>query len=175
VDVAARHVTVIGKGNKQRRVPLHDLAVAAVVAWCERARAATMSDSTPSAALFLNRRGRRLGPRDVARILERRSASGQVHPHSLRHTYATHLLEGGADLRIVQELLGHENLGNDPDLHARLQVSPAERPPGDPPERLSDRRRSAHRVAWSGSPTRGSTRCRARLFVRSPSGARRSR
>jgi integrase/recombinase XerC len=106
VDLRGRTVTVLGKGGKQRRVPVHDAAVAALAAWFENGR--DDMDGPPEAA-FVNRRGARLGPRDVRRILDRRSAS-PTHPHALRHTYATHLLDGGADLRVVQELLGHASL-----------------------------------------------------------------
>ena len=106
IDLRGRTVTVLGKGGKQRRVPVHDAAVAALRAWFEDGRDAMEG---PPEAAFVNRRGARLGPRDVRRILDRRSAS-PTHPHALRHTYATHLLDGGADLRVVQELLGHASL-----------------------------------------------------------------
>ncbi len=106
VDLRGRTVTVLGKGAKQRRVPVHDTAVAALRTWLEGGREEMAG---PPEAVFVNRRGSRLGPRDVRRILDRRAAA-PTHPHALRHTYATHLLDGGADLRVVQELLGHASL-----------------------------------------------------------------
>jgi site-specific recombinase XerD len=109
VDLARRSVLVWGKGAKQRQVPMSGPAAEAVEGWLTAGRPALVADGTPADALFLNRRGRRLTPRDTRRILDRRAPS-PTHPHALRHTYATHLLDGGADLRAVQELLGHADL-----------------------------------------------------------------
>jgi site-specific recombinase XerD len=106
VDLRARTVTVLGKGSKQRRLPIHEEAAAALRGWLEHGRDEMAG---PPEAVFVNQRRARLGPRDVRRILDRLAAS-PTHPHALRHTYATHLLDGGADLRVVQELLGHSSL-----------------------------------------------------------------
>ncbi len=102
-------VRVTGKGAKQRLVPVSEPSLRAVDAWLHRGRPLMIKGST--AHLFVNLRGVALGPRDVRRILDRR-AKAPVNPHALRHTYATHLLDGGADLREVQELLGHADLGS---------------------------------------------------------------
>ncbi len=112
LDLGRNLLTVLGKGAKVRRVPLGDPAAIAIERWTRDGRPFLESEETPRGAVFLNRRGRRLGPRDARRILERHPlADGQrLHPHALRHAYATHLLEGGADLRTVQELLGHADL-----------------------------------------------------------------
>jgi integrase/recombinase XerC len=109
IDVQDRIVTVWGKGGRQRRVPMHDLCAQAVTRWIERGRLHYCDGASPPEAVFLNRVGRRLGPRDVRRLLDRRSPV-PTHPHALRHSFATHLLDGGADLRVVQELLGHASL-----------------------------------------------------------------
>jgi integrase/recombinase XerC len=113
VDLRQRLVTVWGKGSRQRRVPVGEPAAKAVRAWLDRGRPAMAvypdPPESPTEALFLSRRGRPLGPRDVRRLLDRRATS-PTHPHALRHTFATHLLDGGADLRVVQELLGHASL-----------------------------------------------------------------
>lgn len=109
-----RSLRLFGKGRKERLVPLGEPAVDALVAYVRDGRP-QLADvaGPPEPALFLGARGRRLGPRSIRRVLEqagRRAGVGHVTPHTLRHSYATHLLEGGADLRTVQELLGHASL-----------------------------------------------------------------
>jgi site-specific recombinase XerD len=108
VDRQRRVVTVWGKGSKQRVVPASAPAVEAVERWL-RHRPDLVVDPPARGALFTGVRGGRLGVREVRRILDRRAVQ-PTHPHALRHTYATHLLDGGADLRVVQELLGHESV-----------------------------------------------------------------
>jgi site-specific recombinase XerD len=109
LDLDRRVVTVTGKGSKQRQVLIHERCAATLRAWLNGPRATLVASETPVGALFVNRRGNRLGPRDVRRLLDRRSPV-PTHPHALRHSFATHLLDGGADLRVVQELLGHASL-----------------------------------------------------------------
>lgn len=109
VVLGRSQLRVWGKGSKQRQVPMSESSVEAVAAWMAHGRPAMAGSESPADALFLNRRGHRLTPRDVRRILDRRAVS-PTHPHALRHTFATHLLDGGADLRAVQELLGHADL-----------------------------------------------------------------
>lgn len=106
IDLQRAAMTVWGKGSKERRVPLSEPAAMALDRWLVRRQEALID---PLEALFLNARGHRLTPRDVRRILDRRSPI-PTHPHALRHSFATHLLDGGADLRAVQELLGHANV-----------------------------------------------------------------
>jgi site-specific recombinase XerD len=107
VDVDRAVLTVWGKGAKERRVPLGQPGVEAVRAWLAIRHEAVPTDAGP--VVFANERGKQLTPRDVRRVIDRRSTT-PTHPHALRHTFATHLLDGGADLRSVQELLGHSDV-----------------------------------------------------------------
>lgn len=105
---------LVGKGDKERVVPLGSYAVEAVQGWLVRGRPAWATRGTPGAALLLNSRGGRLSRQSAWAVLQRagRRAGITEHlsPHSLRHSYATHLLDGGADVRVVQELLGHASV-----------------------------------------------------------------
>jgi integrase/recombinase XerC len=112
-DLGAGELRVIGKGNKERVVLLGLPAVAALRAYIENARPTFIGTATTN-AVFLNRFGGRLSVRSIDTIVRKAGhAAGidqTVTPHLLRHTFATHMLNGGADLRVVQELLGHENI-----------------------------------------------------------------
>ncbi len=125
LELDRHRIRVWGKGQKERVCPVSDAARDALLLWLEhrgpfiaggeseepskQGPARELSGSSSGDRVFVNLRGNPITPRDVRRIIDRRSL-GPTHPHALRHTFATHLLDGGADLRAVQELLGHADL-----------------------------------------------------------------
>jgi integrase/recombinase XerC/integrase/recombinase XerD len=113
VDFDAEQVRVLGKGDRERLIPLGEPAAAALGRYLQRGRPALLGDPLQP-ALFVSKSGRRLSTSDVRRRLRgwarRAGVGGGVHPHALRHSFATHLLDGGADLRAIQEMLGHRRL-----------------------------------------------------------------
>lgn len=105
---------LLGKGSKERVVPVGSFARAALEAWLVRARPLLSQNGGATPALLLNTRGKRLSRQSAWQVLrrhaERAGITTQISPHTLRHSFATHLLDGGADVRVVQELLGHANV-----------------------------------------------------------------
>lgn len=134
VDYSRNIVRLMGKGSKERMVPFGQPARDALDDWLRHGRNALVQEKTDS-AMFLNSRGSRVGVRQiyslVASLLET-TATGVAGPHSLRHSAATHLLDGGADLRAVQELLGHASLGTT-QIYTHVSI-----------ERLKDGYKNAH-------------------------------
>jgi integrase/recombinase XerC/integrase/recombinase XerD len=112
IDFDSEAVRIEGKGSKTRLVPVGEPALRALGRYLERARPALAENREP--ALFVSKSGRPLSTSDVRRRLRtwaaRAGLAGNVHPHALRHSFATHLLDGGADLRAIQELLGHASI-----------------------------------------------------------------
>ncbi len=115
VDLEARTARVLGKGRKERLVPFGAPAVRALRAWLDSRPALVSARTDPADALFLGARGTHLRVRQVQNVVRRYGAlgagRGDLHPHALRHSCATHLLDAGADLRGIQEMLGHASLG----------------------------------------------------------------
>ncbi len=115
IDYDGEQLRVEGKGRKTRFVPLGEVARAALAAYVEKGRKPLTAPAAPCDALFLSRSGRPLGTSDVRRRLRkwmRRAGIEAASPHALRHSFATHLLDGGADLRSIQELLGHASVSS---------------------------------------------------------------
>ena len=114
VDFTERVVRVLGKGDKERIVPIGRKALDAIEAYRQRLQKETGILAAENSPLFLNKNKGRLTARSIARILEKTAREcgilTPVSPHALRHTFATHMLDAGADLRVVQELLGHKSL-----------------------------------------------------------------
>ena len=113
LDTVQHTVRVLGKGNKERVVPIGEKAVAAVLKYRSAIPADKMEKADPE-PVFLNKNGTRLSTRSMARILDRLATRCGIpiplFPHAVRHSFATHMLDAGADLRVVQELLGHKSL-----------------------------------------------------------------
>ena len=114
LDIAGEALQVRGKGKKERIVPLGSHAIAAIVRYLELVRAEIKGEPVASRPLFVNKHGGRLSSRSVRRKLDKYlkqvGLDPSISPHTLRHSFATHLLDNGADLRSVQELLGHQSL-----------------------------------------------------------------
>ena len=124
-DFEGERLRIEGKGSKTRIVPMGEPAQRALRRYLERARP-TLAGRSEERALFVSKTGRRLSTSDIRRRLERwvreAAVAGGVSPHALRHSFATHLLEGGAGLRAIQELLGHSSISTT-QIYTRVEAS----------------------------------------------------
>lgn len=113
VDLQEKEIRVVGKGNKERIVLMGEPALKTIIVYLEEGRTKLLKEKKTD-ALFINQSGQRLIERRIQKIIDRYARAAniprKIHPHILRHTFATHMLDGGADLRVVQELLGHASL-----------------------------------------------------------------
>jgi integrase/recombinase XerC/integrase/recombinase XerD len=125
IDFEGEQIRVLGKGSKERLAPIGEPAQKALRRYLESSRHA-LAERRDEPALFLSRTGRRLSTSDVRRRLQKwvseLAVAGRVSPHALRHSFATHLLEGGADLRSIQELLGHASVSTT-QVYTRVEPS----------------------------------------------------
>ena len=170
-DFAAGHkyIKVLGKGSKERVVPLSDTCILALGAWLEKR--AELGYCLQEKALFVGKRGKRLNRREANRIIERhRLEAGiavSVSAHDLRHSFATHLLEGGADLRSVQELLGHSKIATTQrythlDMDALMRVYDASHPLAERPAVLgTENAQCAESAENAAAGKNGSHGCKA--------------
>jgi integrase/recombinase XerD len=126
LDLEAGLVRCIGKGNKERRVPLGSRAIAALRDYLLRDRPALVLRRPETATVFVSKSGRPLSRTALWEIVKRAARqaglAGDVSPHTLRHSFATHLLAGGADLRVVQEMLGHASIATT-QIYTRVELS----------------------------------------------------
>ena len=114
IDMDTREIRIMGKGSKERQVLMGKPAQTAITAYLKSGRPQLLGKNKKTEAVFINRYGKQLIERRIQKIVTKYARAGgikkKVHPHTIRHTFATHLLDGGADLRVVQELLGHASL-----------------------------------------------------------------
>jgi len=126
LDLKAGTARCVGKGNKERQVPLGSNAIQALAAYLERDRPALLLKNPQTGAVFVSKSGRPLSRIALWQIVKRHARSAGLHadvsPHTLRHSFATHLLARGADLRVVQEMLGHASIATT-QIYTRVELS----------------------------------------------------
>jgi integrase/recombinase XerD len=126
LDIKAGSARCIGKGNKERQVPLGSAAIRALAIYLKEDRPALLARNPETDAVFVSKSGRPLSRIDLWQIVKRHARAagfrGEISPHTLRHCFATHLLSRGADLRVVQEMLGHSSIATT-QIYTRVEVS----------------------------------------------------